>query len=122
MVPTAYVPPGPAQKLALRAQNPVVRALLRSPAHRLLSGRVLLITYDGRRSGRTFTLPVQYVRDGADVVITVGWPEHKSWWRNFEGDGADVVLRIAGADVRGRARAVVEDGGSVRVRVTPAHG
>lgn len=37
--------------------NPVVRLLLRSPAHRLLSGRVALITVTGRRTGRLVLTP-----------------------------------------------------------------
>lgn len=113
----AYVPPSPAQRIALRAQNPLVRALLRSPAHGLLSGRVLLISYTGRRSGRSFALPVQYVREGDEVVVTVGWPERKTWWRNFSDAPRPVVLRLAGRDVQGTARAVERGDGGVQVRI-----
>lgn len=49
-----------------------VSGVLRSPAHRLLSGSIVLIRYTGRRSGRTITTPTQYVRSGDDVVILVG--------------------------------------------------
>jgi hypothetical protein len=38
-----------------RVINPLVRALLRSPAHRVMSRGVLLLTCSGRR----YTLPVQ---------------------------------------------------------------
>jgi len=40
-----------------------VLAVLRSPAHRLLSGMAIELRYTGRRSGREFTLPVQYAPD-----------------------------------------------------------
>jgi hypothetical protein len=40
--------------------NPVVRSLLRTPAHRLLSGSVLLLAYTGRRSGLRRELPAMF--------------------------------------------------------------
>jgi hypothetical protein len=46
----------------MRAINPIICALLRSPLHRLLSEQMLLLTYAGRRSGRRFTLPLGYAR------------------------------------------------------------
>ena len=57
--------------------NPVVRTLLRSPAHRLLSGSLLLLDDTGRRSGRRYVLPVAYAGD--DLVVVVGQPATKSW-------------------------------------------
>jgi hypothetical protein len=63
--------------------NIVVAGLLRSPLHRLLSGSTDVIRYVGRRSGRPFEIPTQYARHGDDVIILVGRPEKKSWWRNF---------------------------------------
>src|SRR5437763_480835 len=41
-----------------RTVNPMLRLLLQSPVHRLVSGRFALITYTGRRSGRQYTIPV----------------------------------------------------------------
>jgi len=69
--------------------------VLRSPAHRLLSGSIVLIRYTGRRSGRTITTPTQYVRSGDDVVILVGRPESKTWWRNFLSD-RDIDVLVQG--------------------------
>jgi hypothetical protein len=40
--------------------NPLARRLLRSPLHGLASGRLALITYTGRHSGRRYTIPVGY--------------------------------------------------------------
>jgi hypothetical protein len=53
-----------------RTANPVVRLVLRSPLHGLLSSG--LITVTGRRSGREFTFPVGYEQRGDSVRITVG--------------------------------------------------
>ena len=60
-----------------RTVNPVVRLVLHSRLHRLLSGRLALVTVTGRRSGRRFTIPVGYRRVDGRVEIVAGWPERK---------------------------------------------
>lgn len=82
--------------------NPVVRLVLRSPFHRLLSSAVMLLTYRGRRSGRSYTMPVQYARAGDTVYVVPGWSARKTWWRNLRG-GAPVQLRVQGRILSGRA-------------------
>lgn len=72
-----------------RVGNPAIRALLRSPLHGLASRQLVLLTVTGRRTGRTYTIPTEYRRDGEGVVIPVGWPERKRWWRNLRGSGRD---------------------------------
>jgi len=96
--------------LVNRTVNPLVRAVLASPAHRLLSGRLALIAVSGRRSGRVFTLPVGYHREGERVTITIDWPERKLWWRNLRG-GAPVSLLLGGVRRTGVARVREDDGG-----------
>ena len=91
--------------------NPIMRLVLRSPMHGILSGSVMLITFTGRNSGRVFTTPVRYVRVG-DKVRCYTTPETQ-WWRNIRG-GADVVLRIAGEDRRYRATAIAGDPATVK--------
>jgi deazaflavin-dependent oxidoreductase (nitroreductase family) len=88
--------------------NPVMRGLLRSPLHGAMSGSMLLLTYTGRRSGRSFTIPVQYAREGNDIVVIPGRPQEKTWWRNLT-DGGPVRLRVAGRDLAGKATAVTDD-------------
>ncbi len=75
--------------------NPFVKLILRSPLHGWMSAAVLLITYRGRKSGKEYTLPVQYVQDGNNVYIVPGFAEKKTWWRNLKGgaDLRDKVLR-----------------------------
>lgn len=60
-----------------RTVNPVLRGLLRSPAHGLASRRLALITHTGRKSGREHTIPVLYRDKGDEVTIAVGWPDRK---------------------------------------------
>jgi len=64
--------------------NPVVGTLLRSPVHRLASRRLILLTVTGRRSGVDHTFPVGYRRTGDQLLVEVGWPERKVWWRNLD--------------------------------------
>lgn len=67
--------------------------LLQSPLHKVLSKSTDLVRYKGRRSGREFITPTQYVKRGEDVIILVGRPEAKTWWRNFTTEhGVDVLV------------------------------
>jgi hypothetical protein len=84
--------------------NRMVGALLASPLHRLLSGSTDLVRSTGRRSGRTFTTPTQYARHGDDLVILVGKPDTKTWWRNFREDrDLDVLVQGRWLPMTGRA-------------------
>ena len=102
-----------------RVVNPLLRALLRSPAHRIVSGRLALITYTGRRSGREYTIVTYYRDKGDEVTVAVGWPDRKVWWRNLTGEGRAVRLVVRGEEVRGHAVATrdAEQDALVRVRV-----
>ena len=84
--------------------NSVVCKLLESRAHRLMSGSTDVVRYRGRRSGEVFTTPTQYATYGDDLVIFVGRPDTKTWWRNFCGDrDIDVLIRGEWRAMTGRA-------------------
>jgi hypothetical protein len=100
-----------------RTVNPALRGILRSPVHRIASGRLALITYTGRRSGRQYTIPVLYRDKGEEITIAVGWPDRKVWWRNLTGPGGPVRLVVRGEEVRGHAVATHEPGRDALVRV-----
>jgi F420H(2)-dependent quinone reductase len=100
-----------------RTGNPLIASVLRSPLHPILSGRLALITVTGRSSGREYTFPVAYTREGDVVTIGVGWPERKRWWRNLRGAGAEVSIRIAGRARTGRAVASGDEHSGVEVTV-----
>jgi deazaflavin-dependent oxidoreductase (nitroreductase family) len=88
-----------------RLGNPVLTALLRSPLHSVVDGSMLLISVTGRHSGRVYTTPVNYFRDGE--TLTVVSLRQRTWWRNLRG-GAEVSLLLRGEPRRGRAT-VAED-------------
>ena len=80
----------------LRIANPVVRGVLGSPVHRLLSGALVVLAYRGHRSGRGFRIPLRYAEtpDGSIVAVAVR-PERKLWWRSFARP-TDASLLVAG--------------------------
>jgi hypothetical protein len=63
----------------------------------MLSRRLLVLSYRGRRSARTFDIPLRYAEtaDGRLVVVAVE-PERKLWWRSFA-DGATATVTLRGA-------------------------
>jgi deazaflavin-dependent oxidoreductase (nitroreductase family) len=84
-----------AARMGFRIANPIVRAALSSPAHRPFSGVLLVLSYSGRRSGRTRSLPLQYARHGDQLVVMAGTAAQKRWWRNFR-EPTPVGVTLAG--------------------------
>jgi hypothetical protein len=87
-----------------RLVNPLVRLLLRSPLHRLLSRSLVILSYQGRKTGRWHSLPCMYARHGQDLYIIPGHPDRKLWWRNLR-QPTPVRLRLQGRDLNGTATA-----------------
>jgi deazaflavin-dependent oxidoreductase (nitroreductase family) len=81
-----------------------MKFVLGSAVHGMVSKTVLLITFTGRKSGKTYTTPVSYSQYGDLVYIF----SHANWWKNLRG-GAPVTLRIQGRELRGLAEPVAED-------------
>jgi hypothetical protein len=112
-------------KLLLRAapiMNVPVAALANSPRFGRFVGRnITMITYTGRRSGNTFSIPVAYRRNGDEIEITPNMPDAKTWWRNFLGDGAPLTLSLDGTQRPGHAVAQRDDNGHVNVIVRLAN-
>jgi deazaflavin-dependent oxidoreductase (nitroreductase family) len=84
--------------------NSAMKFMLRSPVHRVVSNTVLLISFTGRKSGKTFTTPVSYSQSGDQVSIFT----HADWWKNLR-SRPSVLLRIRGRELQGLAEPVVGD-------------
>jgi hypothetical protein len=109
---------GTLPKRAVSRVNACVLSLRASPRWgRLVSRRLTVITYRGRRSGRTFSTPVGYRRVADTVTIGVQLPDAKTWWRNFLGDGGPLSLELDGVDRTGHAIAQRDKAGRVTVTV-----
>ncbi|MCS6835694.1 MAG: nitroreductase family deazaflavin-dependent oxidoreductase [Anaerolineae bacterium] len=83
-----------------KVQNPFMKWLLRSPFHSVVSRIYLLITFTGRKSGKTYTTPVQYAQDGATLYIITS--EGYTWWKNLRG-GAQVQIHLRGTTYHAQA-------------------
>ena len=83
-----------------RLQNPLMKWLLRSRLHFFVSRYYMLITVTGRKSGKAYTIPVQYKQIANDVLVITS--RNYIWWKNLLG-GAEVKLRLRGVDVMGKA-------------------
>jgi deazaflavin-dependent oxidoreductase (nitroreductase family) len=88
--------------------NGLVLAVLRSPAHWLLSGMAIELRYVGRRTAREYVLPVQYARSGEQLVVKPQAVRRSTWWRNFR-TPAPVTVRLAGRIRTGTAHLVAAD-------------
>jgi hypothetical protein len=87
----------------LRAANPLVRAILRSRLHPLLSGTLLLVSHTGRRTGREYTFPVRYFAWDDGVVVF----SSARWWRHLLG-GEPVRLLLRGTSHEARPTVAYE--------------
>jgi deazaflavin-dependent oxidoreductase (nitroreductase family) len=92
--------------IMITATNSTMKGVLRSALHGLVSSRAMLITVSGRKTGRLYTTPVNYVREGD--TITVVSRKGRVWWKNLRG-GAPVTVRIRGQDLTGTAEVVEDD-------------
>jgi deazaflavin-dependent oxidoreductase (nitroreductase family) len=72
--------------------NATMRWILRSPISRLVDRGIVLLTVTGRRTGRRFSFPVQYVEVGDTLWIMSGAGPEKTWWRNLVGGAPIRVL------------------------------
>ena len=87
--------------------NPIMCWLLRSPLHSLASKNMMLMTYKGRKSGKFYTTPMNFLPMGEALYTTS--TRERVWWRNLRG-GAEVRLRLQGQDVPACAESIEEQG------------
>lgn len=87
---------------ALRSMmNPIMKALLRSPLHVLVSGWCMLITVTGRKTGNHYTIPVYYRQEENMLRFFSG--RTLRWVTNLTG-GAAVKVRLRGKDFTATAQ------------------
>jgi hypothetical protein len=110
-------PVSPLLAAANRFGNPVVAAIVRSPLERFVRPRTVLVTYTGRRTGRSYTIPVWAKVKGDTLRIGVGFPSKKRWWLNLRGEGARVKVLLDRQERTGHAVATGDAEQGVRVTV-----
>jgi hypothetical protein len=90
------------QSLLYATLNPPMRALLRSPLHGIASRNLAILDYTGRKSGRHFSTPLSFVREGS--VVRFLSSHNTGWWKNFKDGPTPVEIEIACKTVSGVAR------------------
>jgi deazaflavin-dependent oxidoreductase (nitroreductase family) len=88
------------------ASNPFIKAILGSRFAGPMAKALMLLRFTGRKSGKVYTTPVGYVREG-DSVVVVTSPTY-TWWKNIR-EGADVEVRLEGVWRKARARVLPPD-------------
>src|SRR3990172_3932708 len=86
--------------------NPIMSWVLKSPLHGMIRKGVMLVTVTGRKSGKSISTPMNYLRDG-NTLWVISWRE-RTWWRNLRG-GANIRVLLAGRGVEGRGQVIEEE-------------
>ena len=89
MINEASVTVSRVMQRVVRFFNPLMRFVLASRAHRVMSGQLMLLSYVGRRTGLSYTTPVSYLREGSDLLV----PGGGGWWKNLTTGTARVRLQ-----------------------------
>ena len=84
--------------------NRIIGVLLHVPIATPLSRSLALVTFTGSKSGKRFTTPVGYMRQGTIVSI---FTDH-TWWKNMQ-THPNVSLVIAGKTLAGTAEVIHDD-------------
>lgn len=89
--------------------NPFLVGLLPSPRPAAVSGRLALLEFRGRRSGKRYAFPVGYVRVGDTLLIGT----ETAWKRNLR-DAAPATVWVGGERRAGAANRVNDEEGRVQ--------
>ena len=80
-------------KFFVRIQNPLMKWLLASPLHFLVSDWYMLISVTGKKTGHVYTTPVQYKQVAHRLTIISS--KDYQWWKNLR-SGAEVQVNLQG--------------------------
>src|SRR3954469_23902380 len=95
-----------AQVVAFRATNGRLGSKWRIGAGWKKPVPTLLLDHVGRKSGTTFTTPLLYLRDGANIVVVAsqgGLPKNPQWYPNLVA-APDTLVHLPGEKRAVRAR------------------
>lgn len=86
--------------------NDFMSWVLRSPFHGMLSNGMMLITVTGRKTGKTYTTPVEYYEENGYLWVVSS--RARTWWRNLKG-GAGVGLVLKRNPIQGFAETEMDE-------------
>lgn len=85
--------------------NNFVAFFLRTPLYVFL-GDTMLLTVTGRKTGKTYSTPVGFYREGDCLWVMTS--RDRTWWRNVR-HGAHVTLLLKGKTVHAFAQAELDE-------------
>ena len=100
------------ESLLYSALNPVMTALLRSPIHGIASANLCIFSYRGRRTGKSYSTPLSFMREGSIVRLLSS--HNTRWWKNFLDGPVAVDIEIGRRTLFGKAQTTVEDSEAFR--------
>ena len=86
--------------------NDFMAWVLRSPFHGMLSDGMMLITITGRKTGKKYTTPVGYYREGEFLWVITS--RDRTWWKNLQG-GAEVGLLLKRKPITAHAEVELDE-------------
>jgi deazaflavin-dependent oxidoreductase (nitroreductase family) len=89
-----------------RLHATLYRGLRGAAVGRMGNVEFLLLTTQGRRSGKARTVPLLFLRDGSAIVVVAsngGSPDHPSWYLNLRASPG-VELQVRGTRINAVAR------------------
>src|SRR6266498_4406534 len=95
MTQTTYHPHPTTLERVMGALNVLPKFALRLPFQTPMSRRLILLSYTGRKTGRSYTIPVSYVEQGDALLI----PGGGAWKKNLE-NGLAVRIWFRGKERR----------------------
>ena len=85
--------------------NRVMKLVLRTPLiHRVVSGNIMLLTYTGRKTGKIYTIPVSYTKQGNAITMFT----NHNWSKNLI-DNVPVTLRLRGRQLNAKMDSTITD-------------
>lgn len=77
--------------------NGIIKIILQSPLHGMISSGIMLLKYTGQKSGRRYAVPISYIEDQESEELWTVSLRKRNWWRNLR-NGVPVTLRFKGRD------------------------
>jgi deazaflavin-dependent oxidoreductase (nitroreductase family) len=65
----------------------------------------MLLTITGRKSGKRYTFPVSYVREGENLLVIS--QKNRTWWKNLCG-GGQVLVSLQGQTLQARGETLTD--------------
>lgn len=85
--------------------NDFITFFLRTPL-RVFLGNTMLITVTGRKTGKKYSTPVGFYREGDCLWVITS--RNRTWWRNVK-NGANVSLLLNGKTINAFAEAELDE-------------